>query len=151
MRANNATMTEKRRRHIRRGFTMIELMAMMIIIGLIATLVSSKTFGLLERARINTTKASLRTLHSAVLQFKMDTGRYPNELEGLSALIKPPSDVVNYLPGGYLETIGLPRDGWNTEFVYKLSPEINKPFMIISYGPDQKEGGEDDLYSTSAY
>ncbi len=145
---------KKRKRKIRYGFTMIELMAMLIIIGLLATLVVTKVATKIDQARVTTTKANLKILHNAVSQFKMDTGRFPTEEEGLNALIEQPSDVTGYEPGGYLETTEIPKDGWGNDFIYELSPESGKPFVIISLGADGKEGGEGndaDLLSTDAY
>jgi len=133
---------------------MVELMAMLIIIGLLATLVVTRVASQIDKARVTTTKANLKILHAAVNQFKMDTGRFPSEDMGLTELIEQPSDVENWEPGGYLETTEIPADAWGHEFVYELFPESGKPFVIISYGADGEEGGEDynaDLYSTDAY
>ena len=144
---------KKRKRKNRLGFTMVELMAILIIIGLLATLVVTKVATKIDQARITTTKANLKLLHNAVNQFKMDTGRFPTEEEGLKALIEQPSDVTRYEPGGYLETTDVPKDGWGNDFIYELSPESGKPFVIKSLGADGKEGGEGndaDLYSTDA-
>ena len=138
---------------MQRGFTMVELMAMLIIIGLLATLVVTKVASQIDKARVTTTKANLKLLHSAVTQFKLDTGRYPSEEQGLYELIEQPSDVMNYEPGGYLETTDIPLDAWGEEFIYELYPPSGKPFVIKSYGADREEGGEDydaDLYSTDA-
>jgi general secretion pathway protein G len=147
-------MTKKQKRRRNRGFTMVELMAMLIIIGLLATLVVTRVASQIDKARVTTTKANLRILHAAVNQFKMDTGRFPSEDGGLTELIEQPSDVENWEPGGYLETTEIPKDAWGHEFVYELFPESGKPFVIISYGADGEEGGENydaDLYSTDAY
>jgi general secretion pathway protein G len=144
---------KKRKRKNRLGFTMVELMAILIIISLLATLVVTKVATKIDQARITTTKANLKLLHNAVNQFKMDTGRFPTEEEGLKALVEQPSDVTKYEPGGYLETTEVPKDGWGNEFIYELSPESGKPFVIKSLGADGKEGGEGndaDLYSTDA-
>ncbi|MDD5326257.1 MAG: type II secretion system major pseudopilin GspG [Phycisphaerae bacterium] len=145
---------KNRKRKNRFGFTMVELMAMLIIIGLLATLVVTKVATKIDQARITTTKANLKVLHSAVNQFKMDTGRFPTEEEGLMALVEQPSDVIRYEPGGYLETTEIPTDGWGNDFIYEISPESGKSFVIKSLGADGEEGGEDDdadLYSTDAY
>ncbi len=147
-------MKKNEKRRLRSGFTMVELMAMLIIIGLLATLVVTKVTSQIDRARVTTTKANLKILHSAVNQFKMDTGRFPAEDEGLMVLVEQPGDVINYEPGGYLETTEISMDGWGQEFVYELYPDTGKPFVIISYGADGQEGGEDydaDLFSTDAY
>jgi general secretion pathway protein G len=144
-------MTRKqRKRYVRYGFTMVELMAILIIIGLLATVVVTKVASKIDQARITTTKANLKILHSAVNQFKMDTGRFPSEELGLLELIEQPTDVINWEPGGYLETTELPLDGWGNEFKYELYPESGKQFVIRSFGPDGEEGTEDDLLSTDA-
>ena len=141
-------------RKFRKAFTMVELMAVLVIIGLLAAVVVRNFMGQTERARVTTTKASLRMLDEAVLSFKMDTGRYPTEEEGLQVLIEPPMDVENYPQGGYLRTKELPRDGWANDFVYVPYPESGQQYEIISYGADREEGGEGhnaDLSSADAY
>lgn len=146
-------MDTKRVKKVRSGFTMIELMAILIIISLLAGLVATKVVSKIDQAKVTTTKANLKLLHTAVNQFKLDSGRYPSEEEGLLALIEQPSDVLNYEPGGYLETTELPLDAWGAEFIFELYPPSGKPFVIKSYGADGEEGGEEydaDLYSTDA-
>jgi general secretion pathway protein G len=143
----------KHSRKSEKGFTMVELMAVIIILGFLAAMVVSNFMGQTDKARVITTKANLKKLHSAVIQFKMDTGRYPTEEEGLGALIEQPSDLEGYEPGGYLETTDIPLDAWNNEFAYQRYPESGKPFVVISYGADGEPGGEEydtDLYSTDA-
>jgi general secretion pathway protein G len=145
-------MTRKeRKRRIKYGFTMVELMAMLIIIGLLATLVVTKVASKIDQARETTTKANLKALAAAVNQFRMDTARFPTEDEGLIALIEQPSDVETWEPGGYLETTEIPPDGWGNEFIFELYPESGKQFVIRSCGPDGEQGTEDDLLSTDAY
>ena len=133
---------------------MVELMAVLIILGLLATLVVTKVASKIDQARVTTTKANLKSLHAAVNQFKMDTSRFPSEEMGLEELIEQPSDVTNWEPGGYLETTDIPKDGWGEEFIYERFPESGKPFVIKSFGADKEEGGESydtDLLSTDAY
>lgn len=139
----------KRIKHNRYGFTMVELMAILIIIGLLATVVVTKFTGKVEQGRIITTKANLKILHSAVNQFKMDTSRFPSEDVGLKELIEQPSDVTGVWEP-YLETTELPQDGWGHDFIYELYPESGRQFAIRSAGPDGEEGTEDDLLSTDA-
>lgn len=135
----------------RYGFTLVEVMAVLLIVGLLAGLAIQNFMGQTDRAKQKATEAKLRMLHQAVNLFKLDTGRYPTEEEGLLALIEQPSDVENWQPGGYLETTSVPQDAWNRDFIYQLNPESGKPFVIISLGADGQEEGEGydkDLYST---
>ncbi len=140
-------------RKSRKAFTIIEVMAVIVIIGILASIVAVNVVGYTEKARVTATKALLKTLHHAVIQFKFDTGRYPTEEAGLQELVEQPTDVTGWNQGGYLETTTVPKDAWKNDFVYQLSPESGKPFVIISYGADGQEGGDGyntDLYSTDA-
>jgi general secretion pathway protein G len=146
-------MTDRRNHKARTGFTMVELMAVLIILGLLATVVVQNFVGQVDKSKVATTKANLKLLSNAVRQFYMDTGRYPTEDEQLFPLIEQPMDVENWQPGGYLETTDIPPDGWGREFEYQLYPESGKPFVIISYGADGQPGGEGydtDLLSTDS-
>ncbi len=130
------------------GFTIVEIMAVLVIIGLLATMVGTKVIKQIEVAKKETTKANLKTLHSAVVQFYMDAQRYPTQEEGLEALVVKPSDVDNWDPEGYLESTKVPKDGWKRDFKYFLAPESGKAFEIRSSGPDGEFYTEDDLVST---
>jgi general secretion pathway protein G len=137
----------------RTGFTLVEIMAVVIIIGLLAAIGAMNFLGQADKASVTTTKANLKILHSAVAQFKMDTGRYPTEEEGLSVLVEQPSDVQGWQEGGYLNSTTVPQDAWKHDFVYIAYPESGKPYAIMSYGADGQEGGDKydaDLYSTDA-
>jgi general secretion pathway protein G len=145
-------MEKRRTRRARFGFTMVELMAVLIILGLLATVLVRNFMGQTDKARVTTTKTNLKILHQAVTQFKMETGRLPTEDEGLMALIEQPSDIEVWEP--YVDTTDMPKDGWGNDFIYELYPESGKPFVIKSFGADGEEGGEGydtDLYSTDAY
>ncbi len=148
-------MKNKTKRKNRTGFTMVELIAVLIIVGLLFAVAARNFLGQTDKARVITTRANLRILHQAIYQFKMDTGRYPEESEdeGLNALIEEPIDIIGWETGGYLEFTEAPKDSWGREFIYQLYPESGKAFVIISYGADGELGGEDydkDLYSTDA-
>jgi general secretion pathway protein G len=135
------------------GFTILEIMAVVIIIGILASMVAFNVFGKVEDAKIRATKASLKVLDDAVTLFKLDTGRFPTEEEGLKALVEKPTDVTGYSEGGYLKTKTVPKDAWGNEFIYHLNPESGQPFEVMSYGADGQEGGEGknaDLRSTDA-
>jgi general secretion pathway protein G len=133
-----------------RGFTMVELMAVLVIISLLATMVTTQVLKQIRKAKLETTKANLKTMHTAVNHFFMDIGRIPTQEEGLEALINPPADadVEGYDPSGYIEQTKIPKDGWKHDFLYEVAPESGKPFDIRSAGPDGELYTEDDLVST---
>jgi general secretion pathway protein G len=140
----------KKQTHKIQGFTLVELMAVLLIIALLAGLAASNFMGQIDKAKVKATKANLVTLRNAVMQFKMDTGYYPSEEVGLEELVVQPMDLEGWAPGGYLQETVVPQDAWKNDFVYLLNPESGKPFVIISYGADGKEGGEGydaDIYS----
>ena len=146
-------MKKSKRRTNRTAFTMVEIVAVLFILGLLAAVAMKNFVGQIDKAKVKTTKANLAVLHQAVIQFRMDTGRYPTEEQGLFELIEEPTDVNSWEPGGYLQSTELPLDGWKFEFIYMLNPDSGKAFVIASYGADGEEGGEDynaDLYSTDA-
>ena len=147
------TRTKMRRVTVRAGFTMVELMAVLVVLGLLMAVVAKNVVGRIDRARVTTTIASLKELHGAVIQFKFDTGRYPSQEAGLQELVEQPSDVTGWDPDGYLLTTDIPTDAWGRDFIYELYPVSGKAFVIYSYGADGQEGGEGydaDLLSTDA-
>jgi len=144
-------MKDKKNPRVRPGFSMVELMAVLIILGLLFALVAGNVMGKVDGARITTTKANLKSLHNAVKSFRMDCARYPTEDEGLFALIEAPMDVDTYPEEGYLDTTELPVDAWNNDFIFELYPVSGKPFVIRSLGPDKELDTEDDLLSTDAH
>lgn len=132
---------------------MVELMAVLIILGLLMTVVTTKVIGRIDEARKTTTKANIVLLRDAITQLRADTGQYPEEDPGLYALVEQPPDAEGWMPGGYLQTSDIPLDGWKREFIYIRDPEPGQPFVIISFGADGEDGGEgydEDLYSTDA-
>jgi len=144
----------RKRTKNRTAFTLVEIMAVIIIIGLLAAVAAKNFMGKVEKAKVQTTKANLKILHESVLMFKLDTGYYPSEEAGLEDLVIEPTDVEGWEPGGYLESTAIPTDAWRNEFIFLLNPESGKPFVIISFGADGEEGGEAndaDLYSTDTF
>lgn len=135
-----------------RGMTLIEIMVVVTILGLIATIVTVNVIGQLDKAQIDTTATQISSLEQALEQYRLDAGRYPSTEQGLRALIEAPSvgkAPKRYPSGGYLKSKGgkLPEDPWGEEFVY-TSPGIHgNPYEIFSKGPDGVEGSDDDIKS----
>ena len=122
-----------------RGFTLIEIIIVVIIMSLIAALVVPRLFKKVEKSKQQITKTQIVLLENAIKMFKLDTGRYPTSKEGLMALLEAPQDVTNW-DGPYLEK-GIPKDPWGRDYIY-VYPGKNYTYEIISLGADGKEGGE---------
>ncbi len=122
-----------------RGFTLIELIVVVMIIGLLAGLVAPRLFGKVEMSRQKAAEAQIELLGAALDQFRLDTGRYPATDEGLSMLVANGAGVDNW-SGPYLKK-DLPKDPWGRDFSYR-SPGEHGDYDIVSYGADGKEGGE---------
>jgi general secretion pathway protein G len=122
-----------------RGFTLIEIMIVVIIIGLLAALVGPKLFGKLSMAKQKSAKMQIELFGTALDAFRLDTGRYPTTEEGLKALREKPSGVERW-QGTYLPK-EIPLDPWGKSYVYK-SPGEHGDYDLISYGLDGVEGGE---------
>jgi len=125
---------------MKKGFTIIELMVVITIIGILASLVAPKFMGKLESAKVKTTKAQLEMLSTALDSFNLDTGRYPNDSEGLKVLWIKTKDIRGY-DGPYLPK-PVEQDAWGNPYVYKQTSD-DHGYDIISYGKDGKEGGTD--------
>jgi general secretion pathway protein G len=128
-----------------RGFTLIEIMVVVIILGLLAGLVLPRVLGQEEKARINTAKTQIRSLEEALDSFKLDNGFYPTTDQGLDALIKKPETgriPLKWREGGYLKPARIPKDPWSKDYVYISPGSEGREYEIISYGADNEPGGE---------
>jgi general secretion pathway protein G len=126
------------------GFTLIEIMVVIVILALLAALVGPKIIGRSDDAKIADVKVQIRNLETALKLYKLDSGVYPSTEQGLSALItKPTTGIIpkNYKSEGYLESKNLPKDPWSSEYIY-LSPGEHGDYDLCSYGADGAKGGE---------
>ena len=128
-----------------RGFTLIELMVVIVILGILAGLIIPRIMGRPEEARRMKARVQMESIETALKLYKLDNGSYPTTEQGLQALVEAPT--VGQLPkawrdGGYLEKGRVPKDPWDNEYIY-LSPGVNSDFDLISYGADGEPGGED--------
>jgi general secretion pathway protein G len=125
------------------GFTLIEVMVVIVILGILAALIVPNVIGQSDKARVGTTKQVLATTASALDLFKLDNARYPTTQEGLDALVHKPADAKTWPNGGYIKG-GMPKDGWGNDLQYISPGSSAKPYDLYSFGSDGKEGGEDD-------
>jgi general secretion pathway protein G len=127
-----------------KGFTLIEIMVVIVILAMLAALVGPKLMGRTDDAKIQTTRTQIGNLETALKFYKLDNGVYPSTEQGLNALVaKPTTGVIpkNYKEGGYLEKKQLPRDGWGNDFLY-VSPGEHGDYDLFSYGTDGAKGGD---------
>lgn len=120
------------------GFTLLELLVVVAIIGLLAGYVGPKYFGQLGKAEIKAARAQLDAMEKALDQYRLDVGRYPSSEQGLAALVTQPAGVTKWA-GPYLKK-GLPVDPWNRPYLYK-SPGEHGEADLFSYGRDGTPGG----------
>jgi len=130
------------------GFTLVELLVVMIIIGLLAALVGPRFIRQEEKAKVKAAKAQIELLGTALDTYRLDIGRYPSSEEGLDALLRKPSSAEKW-DGPYLKK-DLPLDPWGKAYVYK-SPGDHGAFDLLSYGADGVSGGEGDNHDISSW
>ena len=123
-----------------RGFTLLELLVVIVIIGLLAAYVGPRYFSQIGRSQIQVTRAQIDGFDKALDQYRIDTGHYPTTDLGLVALISQPANEPNW-HGPYLKK-NIPLDPWGSAYFYRQpSSEINREYDLISYGRDGKSGG----------
>ena len=131
-------------RHNEKGFTLIELMVVIVILSLLAVLVGPKIIGRSDDAKVADAKVQIRNLETALKLYKLDSGNYPSTEQGLASLVtKPTVGKIpnNYKAEGYLENKNVPKDPWGNDYVY-LSPGEHGDYDLYCFGADGVRGGE---------
>ncbi len=126
------------------GFTLIEIMVVIVILSLLAVLVAPRIIGRSDDAKIADAKVQIRNFETALKLYKLDNGVFPGTEQGLQSLIsKPTSGVVpkKYREGGYLENKEIPKDPWGNDYAY-ISPGQHGDYDLFSFGADGARGGE---------
>ena len=133
-----------RKRRNEKGFTLIELMVVIVILGILAGLIVPRIMGRPDEARQAKARIQIESMETALKLYKLDNGSYPTTEQGLQALVEAPEVgelAQSWREGGYLEKGKIPKDPWNNEYIY-LSPGTQGDFDLISYGADGELGGE---------
>ena len=130
----------RKRRIGSRGFTLVELLVVLAILGLIAAIAVPQTIGYLGRAKSNTAGIQIENLGAVLDLYRLDVGRYPSDSEGLEALINSPADVGNWA-GPYLKKGSALMDPWSRPYQYRF-PGQNGEYDLFTLGADGQEGGE---------
>ena len=126
------------------GFTLVELMVVIVIIGLLAGIVGVNVIGYIAKAKIKTAQAQIKTFHNAVKLYKLDTGQYPDNAMGLEALVEQPPGAIGWNTDGYLDGVSLiPLDPWHNSYEYQYPGEYGV-YDIFSLGADGKDDGEEE-------
>jgi general secretion pathway protein G len=129
-----------------RGFTLIELMVVIVVLGLLAGIIAPKIIGHVDEAKIGTAKSNIASFETALKMYKLDNGSYPETEQGLQALVEAPTSGTipkKWRKGGYLEKKAVPKDPWGNDYIY-ISPGVHGDYDISSYGKDATAGGEDE-------
>ena len=121
------------------GFTLVEILVVITIIGLIMGLVGPRVLGYLGESKVKAAQIQIESLASALDLFYLDAGRYPSSAEGLAALVRRPGATTSW-NGPYLKNGQVPNDPWGHPYLYR-SPGERGPYDIVSYGSDGQEGG----------
>jgi len=135
---------KNRERRGEHGFTLIELMVVLVILGILAGLIVPRIMGRPEEARRSKARIQIESLETALKLYKLDNGNYPTTEQGLKALVEPPTIgklAGNWREGGYLEKGKVPKDPWNNDFVY-VSPGRHGEYDLSALGPDGETGGD---------
>ncbi|MFC1769932.1 type II secretion system major pseudopilin GspG [Nitrospirota bacterium] len=125
------------------GFTLLEIIVVMTILGILIAFVAPQFIGRVDDARVAEAKIQMKSFETALKLFKVDNGFYPETVQGLNALVSKPSSgrmPKNYRSSGYLDSTSVPKDPWGTPFIY-ISPGTRGDFEIISLGGDASDGG----------
>lgn len=135
--------------HSASGFTLIEVMVVIVILGVLAALIVPKVMGRGEKAKVDTSVIALKGVAGALDQYKLDNGQYPSMQDGgLDALVNQPASAKNWMQGGYVKG-GYPKDSWDNDIQYVIPGAEGRTFDLYSFGADGQAGGEGtaaDLY-----
>lgn len=130
------------RRAAQRGFTLIEIMVVVIIIGLLAAVIVPQVINKVDEARVSKAKADIQSLETALTMFRLDNSKYPTTDQGLQALVVQPTDpsIRHWRQGGYLQRVS--KDPWGNDYQYVFPGTHGKEYDLYTLGADSQPGGD---------
>ncbi len=127
------------------GFTLIELMVVIVILGILTAIIAPKIIGRTDDAKVTEARVQISNFETAIKMYKLDNGYYPTTAQGLTALVARPvgsPEPRRWKKGGYIEKGKVPNDPWGNQYIY-ASPGIKGDYDLLSYGADGVRGGEE--------
>jgi general secretion pathway protein G len=138
----NLKVSRQRVRGRASGFTLIEIMVVVVIIGLLAAVIVPTVVSKVDEAKVNKAKADIQSLETALTMYRLDNSKYPTSDQGLTALVTQPTDpsIKHWRPGGYLSRVS--KDPWGNDYQYVIPGSHGKEYDVFSLGADGAPGGE---------
>jgi general secretion pathway protein G len=138
----NLKVSRQRVRGRASGFTLIEIMVVVVIIGLLAAVIVPTVVSKVDEAKVNKAKADIQSLETALTMYRLDNSKYPTSDQGLTALVTQPTDpsIKHWRPGGYLSRVS--KDPWGNDYQYVIPGSHGREYDLFSFGADGAPGGE---------
>lgn len=133
----------KKSTNVQQGFTLIEMLVVLVIIGMLAGLVGPKLFGRVDSSKVKTAEVQIKMFKGSLETFRLDVGRFPTQAEGLQVLNQAPTEAAAraHWRGPYIDQ-DVPLDPWSNPYLYSVPGANGQPFALYSLGGDNKRGGE---------
>lgn len=140
--SNDVCAQVERSKRTAEGYSLIEVLVVLVIIGLVAGLVGPQFFGRIDASKVKTADTQIKMLKTSLQTYRLDVGAYPSTEQGLAALTSEPQSGVALWQGPYLDD-SVPLDPWNQPYQYRLAPAAPQGFVLFSFGADGARGGTD--------
>jgi len=129
---------DESKRYIKRGFTLVEIMIVIVILGILGAVVGPRINRALQQAKIKGAEQTLQSIQNAIIMYEGQMGEYPKTLSDLTRTPTDPAKRARWIKGGYISKKEIKKDPWGRRWVYKITPGGDNPFILFSRGPDGK-------------